>query len=207
MNNPKLHDFVTQTATRGQITFGDVRRLQRDCLPGAINTSAEAEALIWLDSKVSRADKAWSRWLAVAVADFALRSDMTEDGVVDWLKRLMATTGRWSTVGRMILREIGHAKQRLRTMRVEDRSMSAETPASVVPAADTGTHEKPAGPPRPQRKPIKFTSQIESTSTGTDKSRQRPRRGAKLVPIPAPLTWSSGMAWKHICFQLAAPCA
>jgi hypothetical protein len=83
--NTKLQEFVTQTAARSQITFGDVRRLQRDCLPGGIDADDEVERLIWLDSTVSRADKAWSQWLVAAVADFALRSEVTEDGVIEWL--------------------------------------------------------------------------------------------------------------------------
>jgi hypothetical protein len=209
MNNTKLQDFVTQTATRGQITFGDVRRLQRDCLPGGIDAGEEAEILIGLDAKVARADKAWSQWLAAAVADFALRSDMTEDGAADWLRRLMAATGQWATVGRRIVRELGDAKRRSggACLPAEDTGTPAETPASVVLAADTGAHQKPVQPPRPRRKPIKFTSHMKSTSRRTGKSRQRPKRGAKTMTIPAPLAWSSGMAWKHICFQLAAPCA
>jgi len=46
MNNTKLQDFVTQTAARSQITFGDVRRLRRDCLPGGINAGEESDRLL-----------------------------------------------------------------------------------------------------------------------------------------------------------------
>jgi hypothetical protein len=207
MNNTKLQDFVTQTATRGQITFGDVRRLQRDCLPGGIDAGEEAEVLIGLDAKVARADKAWSQWLAAAVADFALKSDMTEQHVADWLKPLMAATGQWATVGRRIVRELGHAERHARVgagLPTEDTRTSAEAPDSDVLAADTGAS---AEPPPPPRQPIKFTSHVKSASRQTGTSRQRPRRGAKAMTIPVPFAWSSGMAWKHISFQLAAPCA
>src|SRR3977135_143874 len=107
MSNTKLQDFVTQTAARSQITFGDVRRLRRDCLPGGINAGEEVGILIWLESAVSRADKAWAQWLVAAVADFALRSEVTEDGIVDWLKRLTATTAQGTTVRPPVLWEIG----------------------------------------------------------------------------------------------------
>jgi hypothetical protein len=109
MTDTHLQDFVTQTATRGQITFGDVRRLQRDCLPRGINAGEEAEILIWLDGNIARTDKAWSQWLVAAVADYVLRSELTDELIADWLKRLMATTGRWPTVGRRIVREIDRA--------------------------------------------------------------------------------------------------
>src|SRR3982074_2124663 len=84
MNNAKLQDFVTHTAARSRITFGDVRRLRRDCLPGGINAGEEVGILIWLDSTVSRADKAWSQWLVAAAADFALRGGGNGDGHGDW---------------------------------------------------------------------------------------------------------------------------
>jgi len=70
----KLQDFVTAAAARGQITFGDVRRLERDHLPGGITTCDEAELLIGLDRTVIRADRAWKGWLATALRDFKARS-------------------------------------------------------------------------------------------------------------------------------------
>ncbi len=208
MTNTHLQDFVTQTATRGQVTFGDVRRLQRDCLPHGINAGEEAEILIWLDGKVARADKAWSQWLVTAVADFALRNELTDDGIADWLKRLMATTGRWATVGRRIVREIDRAKRLSRAgvaLRAEETGTSEVAP--VVPAAEPEAHEKPTKVSRRRKRPIKFRSQKKSTAARISRSRQRSRREAWPSTIPAPLVWSSGMTWKHMSFQLAAPCA
>src|SRR4030088_3838912 len=140
MNNAKLQDFVTQTAARSRITFGDVRRLRRDCLPGGINAAEEVGILIWLDSRVSRADKAWSQWLVAAVADFALRSEVTEDGIVDWLKRLTATTAQGTTVRPRILREIGRGKRSAgagaaTSLPTEESSAAAQAADSVAPAA------------------------------------------------------------------------
>jgi hypothetical protein len=201
--NTKLQEFVTQTAARSQITFGDVRRLQRDCLPGGINAGEEVERLIWLDSTVSRADKAWSQWLVAAVADFALRSEVTEDGVIAWLKRLTAATAQGTTVRPRILRQISHAK------RGSPPRASLPTEASDVAAeaaADTSSHEKPVERPRQRRKSLRPTSQIKSKSTKTRGSRQRPGRTTRPSTMPASLAWSSGMAWKQVCFPLAAPC-
>jgi hypothetical protein len=203
----KLHEFVTQTAARSQITFGDVRRLQRDCLPGGINTGEEVERLIWLDSTVRRADKAWSQWLVAAIADFALRSDVTEDGVVDWLKRLTAAAAQGTTVRPRILRQISHAKRcppAKASLPTEQRSTSAEAAASLAPTADTSPREKPTERPPQRRKSSRPTSRIKTESTKISGSRQS--RDAKPSTIPAPLVWSSGMAWKQACFPLAAPC-
>src|SRR6266436_92321 len=156
MSNTKLQDFVTQTAARSQITFGDVRRLRRDCLPGGIDAGEEVGILIWLDSKVSRADKAWSQWLVAAVADFALRSEVTEDGIVDWLKRLTATTAQGTTVRPRILREIGRGKQSsgaTTSLPIDESSAAAQAAAAVVPAADAGAHETSVDRPRLRRCP------------------------------------------------------
>ena len=210
MSNTKLQDFVTQTAARSQITFGDVRRLRRDCLPGGINAGEEVGILIWLDSTVSRADKAWSQWLVAAVADFALRSEVTEDGIVDWLKRLTATTAQGTTVRPRILREIGRGKRSsgaTTSLPIDESSAAAQAAAAVVPAADAGAHETPVDQPRQQGASTALTSQIKSKSTKIGRSRQRSRRAAEPSTMPASLLWSSGRAWKHACFPLAAPWA
>jgi len=198
MSNTKLQDFVTQTAARSQITFGDVRRLRRDCLPGGINAGEEVGILIWLDSTVSRADKAWSQWLVAAVADFALRSEVTEDGIVDWLKRLTATTAQGTTVRPRILREIGRGKRSsgaTTSLPIDESSAAAQAAAA------------PVDRPRQQGASTALTSQIKSKSTKIGRSRQRSRRAAEPSTMPAPLLWSSGRAWKHACFPLAAPWA
>src|SRR6266403_1915490 len=174
MSNTKLQDFVTQTAARSQITFGDVRRLRRDCLPGGINGGEEVGILIWLDSTVSRADKAWSQWLVAAVADFALRSEVTEDGIVDWLKRLTATTAQGTTVRPRILREIGRGKRSsgATTSLPIDESSAAAQAAAAAAAAEAGAHETLVDRPRQRAASTALTSQIKSKSTKTGRSRQ-----------------------------------
>jgi hypothetical protein len=208
MNNAKLQDFVTHTAARSRITFGDVRRLRRDCLPGGINAGEEVGILIWLDSTVSRADKAWSQWLVAAVADFALRSEVTEDGIVDWLKRLTATTAQGTTVRPRILREIGRGKRSsgaATSLPTEESSAAAQAADSVAPAADASADKNPVDRPRRQSASTALTSQIKSKSTKT--SGQRSQQAAEPSTMPASLVWSSGRAWKPACFPLAAPWA
>ena len=39
MINGKLQEFVCNVAVKGRISYGDVRRLQRDYLPGGITNS------------------------------------------------------------------------------------------------------------------------------------------------------------------------
>jgi hypothetical protein len=87
----KLQDFVTAAGARGQITFGDVRRLERDYLPGGITTNDEAELLIGLDRVVIRADRAWKGWLTAAIRDFNARCDRASDaGAREPCERLKA---------------------------------------------------------------------------------------------------------------------
>ena len=209
MNNAKLQDFVTHTAARSRITFGDVRRLRRDCLPGGINAGEEVGILIWLDSTVGCADKAWSQWLVAAVADFALRSEVTEDGIVDWLKRLTAATAEGTTVRPRILREIGRGKRSsgATSLPTEESSAAAQAADSAAPAADASADKDPVDRPRRQSASTALASQIKSKSTKISGARQRSRRAAEPSTMPASLVWSSGRAWKHACFPLAAPWA
>ena len=72
MHNSKLQDFVTITVLHNRITFGDVRRLQRDYLPHGVTSRADAEVLLRLDGMIERADRAWTDWLVAAAFDFAV---------------------------------------------------------------------------------------------------------------------------------------
>src|ERR1700747_2965929 len=68
--NGNLPDFACNVISKGQITLRDVRRLQRNYLPGGITHREELEILISLNSKLVRADKAWAQWLVSAFALF-----------------------------------------------------------------------------------------------------------------------------------------
>jgi len=68
--NGSLPDFVFTVIAKGQITLGDVRRLQRGYLPGGITNWEDLEILISLNAKLARADRAWAQWLIPVVSDF-----------------------------------------------------------------------------------------------------------------------------------------
>ena len=89
MENSKLQDFVTITVLHNRITFGDVRRLQRDYLAHGVSDREQVEILLHLDGMIERVDRAWADWLAAAIFDFAVFSersvDAVESGTCDWL--------------------------------------------------------------------------------------------------------------------------
>jgi hypothetical protein len=72
MSGTSLRDFVCRAIENRRISFGDLRRLQRDILPGRITTREEAEILLAIDRAVDRADRGWSAYLTRAVADFVV---------------------------------------------------------------------------------------------------------------------------------------
>src|SRR5690242_21212626 len=75
MIDGKLQDFVSNVIARGQITFGDVRRLQRRYLPNGLTRRDDVEMLISLNAQLDRADRSWAEWLTAAVTDSAKRED------------------------------------------------------------------------------------------------------------------------------------
>lgn len=110
MNTSKLQEFVTKTAAKNRITFGDVRRLQRDVLPDGVACRAEAELLIRLDGGIARSDAAWTDWLVTAIVDFVVwverPTGAVEDEAALWLIGLLSERGSATRAGRRIVREI-----------------------------------------------------------------------------------------------------
>jgi|GEM_PF-4270768 hypothetical protein len=112
MIDGKLQQFVAGVVARAQITFGDVRRLQRIYLPTGITNPEELETLISLNAKISRADSTWAKWLVAAVADFAARAQGCEHSIDESAGKLVdemlaaspASLGR--RIGRQIRREL-----------------------------------------------------------------------------------------------------
>jgi hypothetical protein len=138
MSNVKLQHFVTDTAARGRITFGDVRRLHRDYLPGGVSSREEAEMLLELDSKIARADSAWTDWLVAAIVEFAVWSESpvgeAVSGTDQWLKGVLAATGK-TRAGRKIAREVRRTAdcvQRIIAVSANDDCIAVP---AVLPAA------------------------------------------------------------------------
>ena len=90
MINSSLQAFASNVQKAGRISFGDVKRLQRDILPNGISSRAEAELLLTLDQTVSRADRAFADWLVAMMVDFVVWG-MRPTGTVD------AETAAWLT--------------------------------------------------------------------------------------------------------------
>jgi hypothetical protein len=203
MINGKLQDFAASAMARGQISFGDVRRLQRDCLPLGITTREESESLIALDAALVRADRAWAAWLVPALADFVAAhqaADVSDTGAAGTLPlALFAQSPSSAALGRKVARHM--------------RRQSAPT------AAD----ESADAQPRRRRKPrtckvdaLRRTGAAEDIApiVGSEirlpPSRSAMTRGKRRSTCAASLPceiWSAGIMEKHLRFQLARPAA
>lgn len=94
MINGKLEEFVGDVIARGQIRYGDVRRLQRDHLPAGIINREELELLIALNATLVQADKAWALWLVTAINEFVAEREVGKPPSKDageWVERLFST--------------------------------------------------------------------------------------------------------------------
>jgi hypothetical protein len=109
--NDSLQDFAAGIEAKSRITFGDVRRLQRDHLPGGLSNFEEARILLQLDANVTRRDRAWLQWLVATIVDFAVPSDGTR-ATDDTLEALLALENASARARRRIAREIREARRR-----------------------------------------------------------------------------------------------
>jgi hypothetical protein len=112
MNNRSLSEFVSKALEKNRISFGDVRRLQRNILPDGIGSREEAELLLALDGKAGRRDAAWTRWLLAAIVDFVVWSErptgVVDEDAADWLASCLRDDRRSKDCARatLIAREI-----------------------------------------------------------------------------------------------------
>jgi hypothetical protein len=72
MDRFDLSYFVQQVLSRGRVTYGDIKRLQRQVLPDGVMTREEAEALLVIDRSVGRVDPAWAAYLSRTIMDFVV---------------------------------------------------------------------------------------------------------------------------------------
>jgi hypothetical protein len=155
----KLQDFVTITVLHNRITFGDVRRLQRDYLPQGLASREDAELLIRLDGMIERADRAWTDWLVAAAFDFAVFSersvDAVESGTCEWLLDHLAALDISTKVTRRLERDLHQALEPIAPIEYVDE---AAEPADVIA-------EQPMEQPTqfPERLPV--PSMVRRTGT------------------------------------------
>lgn len=138
MDNSKLQDFVTITVLHNRITFGDVRRLQRDHLPHGVASREQVEMLLQLDGMIDRADRAWADWLVAAVFDFAVFSersvDAVESGTCDWLLDHLAALDVSTKVTRRLERDLHQALEPIAPIEyVDEAAEPAEAIADGLP--------------------------------------------------------------------------
>ena len=103
-----LRDFVCRALEQRRISFGDLRRLQRDILPARITTREQAEILLALDKAVDRADRGWRDYLVKAVRDFVIWGSPPAGHIdADKAKWMMITlSGSSPNTARALTREI-----------------------------------------------------------------------------------------------------
>ena len=137
MDHSKLQDFVTITVHHNRITFGDVRRLQRDYLPHGVTSREQAELLIRLDGMIERADRAWTDWLVAAVFDFAVFSQRSVDavasGTCDWLMDLLAALDISTRSTRRLERDLQQALEPIAPIEfIDDQAVECSEPVEPV---------------------------------------------------------------------------
>jgi hypothetical protein len=133
MKESKLQDFVTCAVAKNRITFGDVRRVQRDYLPDGISSYEDVKTLLNLDARIERTDRAWTAWLVSAVFEFAAREQCVApnaSGTVEWILDLLPETAVRTKARRRITRAIGR-----KTRRVREMTCPAPTDHDVPPQA------------------------------------------------------------------------
>jgi hypothetical protein len=138
INDLSLAGFVAGAAAHGRITFGDMRRLQRDHLPHGIETRDQAEMLAALAAKVEHADRSWRMWLAAALTAFAAKS--AKDGAaareetIAWLAHLSETPGLARRISRKIAKQLrGEAETALAAEAASGTAIPSQEP--TVPSA------------------------------------------------------------------------
>ena len=115
MINSSLQAFANNVQKAGRISFGDVKRLQRDILPDGISSRAEAELLLSLDQTVSQADRAFADWLVAMMVEFVvwgLRPTGTVDAeIAAWLTPFLAGQRATKTMRRLARELAAEAQQ------------------------------------------------------------------------------------------------
>jgi hypothetical protein len=117
MSNNNLAEIVAKTIVKGRISFGDVRRLQRDVLPDGVSSREEVELLLALDRAATRTDRSWTEWLVPAIVDFVVWGErptgLVEADAASWLTGVLGAGGTPTKAARLIAREIAREAERV----------------------------------------------------------------------------------------------
>ena len=115
-----LRAFVSKALELNRISFGDLRRLQRNVLPHGLVTRDQAEVLIALEQTIARTDKAWAGYLVAALTDFVVwrfsSPGRVEPETAAWLVASLSCGRPTRTTGmiaRAIVREAQHCEEPL----------------------------------------------------------------------------------------------
>jgi hypothetical protein len=177
MINGKLRDFVCHVIAKGQITLGDVRRLQRGYLRDGITNGEELEMLISLNANLLRADKAWPQWLLSVVTDFVTNREACEpsfDASGKWADRLLAASA--TKLGRRIARQIRRELSRPRAMQVT-------RPEECIQSCDVQEPDPREDHPDDCSPRIDLGTEPPLCDGGKDLARSRPARiGHQTIP-------------------------
>jgi len=143
MIDRRFQEFVGNIIAKGQITYGDVRRLQRGCLPTGISSCEEMETLISLNSKIARADKTWAQWLVPAVVDFVATGQGCEPPIEEpagkWVDSLLAASP--TNLSRRIARQIRRELARLRVSTSAIQHLERARGSNVPHSSQAGVPE------------------------------------------------------------------
>jgi len=209
-NDLNLADFLTSVVTRNRITFGDVRRLQRDYLPCGIETRAQAEMLTAL-AKVEHADRSFGPWFTAALAELAANSAegdaSARDETIAWLEHLSEKPGFARRTGRRIARQLRAGVEPAETTVAAAEETIVDTTVPQEPAVTPAAQDdEPDETERRRRTRVAKRSRIIV--------RRRPARRTRLqskceampyAMMPTPWVWSGLMGAQQLQVHLAAP--
>ena len=139
MERSDLSEFVQQVISRGRITYGDIKRLQRKVLPDGVMTREEAEALLILDRTVERMDPTWAAYLSDTIVDFVVwgcrPTGYVDQETAHWLETLLSV--KPTKAARQILGEVLHEAEGVDQVLTDSMLACSFTPirSSDQPAA------------------------------------------------------------------------
>jgi hypothetical protein len=141
MTNTALSAFVAKATAKNRITFGDVRRLQRDVLPDGVVSREGAELLITLDRNVVKTDRSWADYVVETIMEFVVwveePTGSIDDDTVLWLAEALSSGGVLTKNGRLIAREVARERDTQVEAGVPTAKEKARpNPASLPPSAE-----------------------------------------------------------------------